>query len=170
MGLLLGIEHLDKVLNDFLLPFEAYAELGPDFSYFYGDSSIWYSLAVADRPGRLYMDFVKSLAPDIKCDIFLISFLHELGHHETLDLISHEDEIYSQDMKDFINETIEKNRNDDDVYAAMNSLYFNLPDEIIATQWAIKYIRAHEQELSVFWSKVQKTLMYIYEINNVEVA
>ena len=84
---LLGIDKINAVLNKFLEPFEAYADLGEEFSYWYTDSRIEYNLVVIEASTDYFMQNFNRMAPDLNCDPFLASFLHELGHHETLDFI-----------------------------------------------------------------------------------
>lgn len=166
--MLKGVKLLDNILNEFLEEFDAEAGIGPDFAYYYASSYIQYTLAVSDKASTYFMNHVHSLAPDIKCDVFLISFLHELGHHETCDELSDEDEIFSRDTKETINLTLKMG--DPVVEEAAHSLYFNLPDEAAATAWAIQYIRDNSEKVAALWERVQAAIMLIYELNDVEVA
>jgi hypothetical protein len=165
-----GVNLLNNILNEFLEPFDATAKIGPDFCYYYTDSTIQYALCISEKADRYFTNHIKRLAPDIHCDTFLISFLHELGHHETIDEISESDDRFSRNMKDTIDDTLESPDGSDPVVEeTMHDLYFNLPDEAAATAWAIDYIRTHVEEIKVFWERVQAAIMLIYELNEVEI-
>ena len=46
--------------------------------------------------------------------------------------------------------------------------YFNLPDEIVATEWAVNYARTHRTELRELWEKVTDALAEFYAKNITE--
>jgi hypothetical protein len=43
--------------------------------------------------------------------------------------------------------------------------YFNLPDEIVATAWAVEYMREHEEEIKIMWEHILKAIHKFYEKN-----
>ena len=43
--------------------------------------------------------------------------------------------------------------------------YFNLPDEIMATAWAVKYMKAHEFEISKMWAVMRDAILTFYDLN-----
>ena len=66
-------------------------------------------------------------------NVFALSILHELGHHYTVDLFSDEDwESYATQK------TLE-----DLEGSELHQAYFNLPNEQIATAWAVELYRAN---------------------------
>ena len=77
----LNTEKLDKVLTDFLSPFEVTVCMGLDFSYFVEKKLITYSLLITEQADKTFSFFVKSLFPNVSTDIFIWSILHELGHN-----------------------------------------------------------------------------------------
>lgn len=157
MKTLKGIEKINHILNDFLEPFECEVEVGPDFAYYYGSSTIMYSFVVSERMDRLFMGFAKSIGLKADIDIFLLSFMHEWGHHMTLEDLSDGEYKYSQDIK----ETLSSSDADCDIY-------FNLPDELAATTYAIDYINSHEKELKLWWeTKLQPAIIEFYKLNEV---
>ena len=128
-----------------------------DFSYFYIDSSIEYTFVVSERMNRLFMEYAKSIGLKTKIDIFLLSFLHELGHHETLDEIDDDDEEYSRLIKENLNSD-----NDDNC-----KIYFALPNEKMATEWAINYINNNTDAIKNLWDQLQPAIMKFYAVNNI---
>jgi hypothetical protein len=47
--------------------------------------------------------------------------------------------------------------------------YFNLPDEILATAWAVNYARKHPKKCAKMWRKCEKALHKFYAKNLTEV-
>ena len=159
---MLNTSMIDKVLNDFLEPFEATAEMGDTFCYCLGSSTINYTL-IEEPEEKYFLNHVFSLAPDLKgYNGFLISFLHELGHHYTLDELSEEEVNESLDTKRRINNEYTDGRID------LQEEYFNLPDEAVATNWAIEYIRNNRKKIDEFWSKLLNVIIQFYESNITE--
>lgn len=164
-----NVAEIDKILNDFLVEFDAVCEMGTDFCYWTSDSLIHYSLVVSDRHNTHFMNNFHKLAPDIKCDVFLASFLHELGHHETIHLIDELDEAYCRDFKEMLSERLENEKPTEENEAEIYQQYFDLPDEYEATMWAIEYIRENPEKIKNLWNKVKTAIMNFYIANNVEV-
>lgn len=152
----LNTSAIDDILNKFLEPFEATAFAGYDFAYFYKKSEIMYSFVTDARMDKLFMLNAKNLGLKCKIDTFLLAFLHELGHHETLDQIEDQEADYSRDVKKTLTST------DEDCI-----IYFNLPDERAATEWAINYIHNHAEELARLWQDLQPAILNFYQINNI---
>lgn len=122
---------IDNILNTWLEQngFDCTVEIGTDFAYYYDQSIITYALVVPSRMEALFMDFAKRRGLQVDCGDFLMSFFHELGHHETLDLIDDGQYVEAQETKKKLTDS-----NED------TEIYFNLIDEITATDWAISYI------------------------------
>ena len=147
------INELNEELNKFLEPFGVYAKYGSDFFFYWEDNHIEYGFLTCERIDKLFHKFaVEELGLNYNVDTFILSFLHELGHSETLDEIDAEDEIYSADVKETLTDSDE---------SCMT--YFHLPVEIAATQWAVDYINEHPTEIRNLWNTIQPIIMKIYE-------
>jgi hypothetical protein len=129
---------------------------------------IRYALFVEDVQDEAFLTFAKSLAPDIECDIFLLSLLHELGHHETEDDY---DLDYQLDEYDRLCATMSLVRELDadnvDAIAKIALEYFQLPWEQAATEWALNYMRDNKAEVAAFWKKLSKAIKRVYRLNKV---
>ena len=90
---------ITDVLNDFLKPFDCVAYLGTDFCYHTATNSISIALFVTEEADRSFNDFIKTEFPEIDASLFIWSFLHELGHHETED--DFEDEDYDDELENY---------------------------------------------------------------------
>ena len=54
--MLKGIDEINKVINEFLEPFELTAELGTDFDYCFLEDKVHYALIVRDTSSKLFME------------------------------------------------------------------------------------------------------------------
>lgn len=110
-------------------------EESDEFSYWYQDSRIEIAWPQHENPenSQLKADFIAYINStyhiDIsnKVDYFVFSLLHELGHHMTMDSLDETDlqeELVTRRL-------IELTEND--------SLYFTLPSELAANDWAFEH-------------------------------
>lgn len=156
-----GIENIENILNKFLEPFECKSELGSDFSYWYSESLICFALAVTESNDIDFREFCKELQPELHCDIFLLSFMHELGHHETLDEWNDEEYLDMKIQKEQINKMKVSQRE-------KNFMYFNIPDERRATEWGLQYIMEHKTEIALLWNRLQQAIFQFYRLNDIK--
>ena len=137
--------------------------LDADFYYHTDKEKVFFSLLVADRADRCFKAFIhKQYGYEVTTDIelFVISVLHEMGHHKTIFSMSDELYNFSEDEEKRIN--IELTKHDtDEVY----SRYFYLPAEIIATDWAMKWVKKHPKKFAKLSSEVQALLNDFYAKN-----
>lgn len=137
---------IDAVLNDFLKQqglhdeLNAYYDPTCDSYYQYGSDMSRVVLGgmtnkVADE---IYMRFCKDLGLKVDIDVITMSFLHEVGHHMTLDFLD-EDEISESEWT----KVILRITKDDSEYTEEDYMkYFNCPEEFEATWDAIKFCNA----------------------------
>ena len=149
-----ALNNITDILNNFLEPFECYAVPASDFAYYIASNRITYALAVSDKHEKTFMNFVHDLFPDIKADVFLWGFLHELGHHET------EDDFEDDDWKFYYSKLRQKFDNDYD--------YYNLPIERAATEWAGRYMINHTKEIKSLWNKLVPAIKNFCKMMEVE--
>ena len=147
---LLGLEELTKTLSVFAEQFNCTVTPDIDFFCYFAENRVTYALVTSEKSNNAFMNRVRSLYPDINADVFLWSFLHEIGHIETGDEISEPEwkrisEIKSTELT--------------------HEVYFELPDEYLATEWAACYMRQHPEEISTFWTAVQHDIMEVYRLN-----
>ena len=163
------VSKINQVLNEFLAEFDAVCDMGSDFCYWNSESLIHYTLVISERQNTHFMDNFNKLAPDINCDVFLASFLHELGHHETLHMFDDADEAYCRDYKEMLHSRLINEIPIGEAEAEIYRQYFNLPDEYEATMWAIEYMRENADKVKELWEKIKVAIMDFYKANNVEV-
>ena len=148
-----GMDKLTNVLDKFLEEFECTSIVDTNFYCLTVSNVIAVSLVVSEKNSSSFMSRVNRLYPDIHADEFLWSFLHEVGHIETINTLD-DDELY-------FSKTQKKNEN------ITNEVYYELPDEFAATEWAANYMRENTEKVAKFWNEVQSVIMDIYKINNI---
>ena len=156
------LNNIKAVINNFLFPFELECDFAEDFGYYPIHNLISISLITIDRSSKNFLSFVNKEFKEVKADIFLWSLLHEIGHHETWDLLTDNELELSAALKEAItnNENITDNGRD--------LIYFYTPDEYAATEWAANYMIENSQEIKEFWEKLQPLILDIYNKYNIE--
>jgi hypothetical protein len=150
---MLDTSMIDKTLNEFLAPFECHALLGKEFSYNDSDNTIAYAVAVETTSNQEFLESVYNFhKPQVKCDVFLWSLLHEIGHHNTLYYF----EDWELDKYIALRSKIEKG-------VVPTEAYYRCDVEWDATEWAVKYANTHQNELKKQWEKIQNSLMTFYK-------
>ena len=92
-------------------------------------------------------------------------FLHEVGHHETIDDWTPEEQEEFDAKKDFIEELYKAKQD-----KKISYLYFSLPDEYAATCWAADYIRENPEEIEALLEELKEVAKVFYKLNEVELA
>ena len=139
---------MNKAVSAQLAPFGiAKAKYNPDeYSYSFKKNRIDYKLTNNKIEDKWFREFLKERFNYNVTSDLMISLLHEVGHS-----IANE-QIY-EDIQEFC--LAEKFRINTEMMVAetedegrkLTFQYFNLPDEIMATQWAVNYAETHKQEV-----------------------
>lgn len=161
-----GIKALNKAIQTEVEMFGIEKIRMADWAYYSTDYSIEYTLIEERVEDLLFLDFVKERFNYIPINSFMLSLFHEIGHHYTYDEATESDIIYDfcQNEKD----RIEQEMQTATTKRKMKKLefeYFNLPDEIVATAWAVDYMRNHEAEVEEMWENILKAIHKFYEKN-----
>lgn len=125
---------------------------GSDFAYFWANDTIRYSFVTVAYQDELMKEFWFEHGLKYECDIFLMSLLHEIGHYKT------EDEWSNAESNRFAKM---KTKCDADTKEG-NFAYWNVPDELKATEWAIDFINSNPEKCKAFWTECRKRIMDIY--------
>lgn len=160
-----GVNELDKVFTNMLKGFGiSRVVLGQSYAYYWQSEEISYQV-VHKTEDEWFNEFVWKRF-HVKLHPMVLSLLHEVGHHYTLDDV----EGSLNDFCDSEKERIEKDMGRVKGNRAKKRLefeYFNLPDEIIATHWAVTYARKHPFMVKRMTKTCEKAIKKFYKINNV---
>lgn len=152
------MDRITDLLNEFVktIDDELVVEVGSDFAYYPARNVITYTLVVSEYGEESFLESVEFFQPKVKCDVFLWSILHEIGHHETIDELTESEQLDS----DFIKLFVENG-------AVSKELYYTCPDERAATGWAVQYAESHITSLAKFWTQLQTAIMDFYKANEI---
>lgn len=159
-----GLDTLNKTVSTQFAPFGLSARLSDDFSYLWETEEITFKVN-STLEDDIFEDFVKDCFGFFGHP-FLISLLHEVGHHFTLDSISQSCYDYCAEQKERINaemlsaDTLEKAK-------ALEYQYFNLPVEYLATEWAVRYCKENAETAYKIEEEILKALNNFYKENNI---
>ena len=166
MAKLKGMKKLNKAILSEVQRFGIKkVDCEPEFSYAWKDEKIGYKVVV-DETDNYFDEFVNDRFDfPVEYD-FIISILHEVGHRKTGDDIQ-------GDLYDFC--LAEKERlfdlialeADEEKIKKYYFQYFNLPDEIMATQWAVNYMKKHPRITKKMMKNMGDAIQDFYKINNV---
>ena len=136
-----------------------------EYSYIFEDESITFKLTEGTIEDKWFAEFINErFGYEVKYP-FIISLLHEVGHHKANDEI--DGAIYNFCMAEKERISAEMQDADADKSKALEWQYFNLPDEIMATQWAVAYAKKHPRIVEKMWAEMAVALMEFYRVNGV---
>ena len=166
MAKLKGYKKLNNAITAQFTPFGITgAVLGTEYSYVLNDSHITYKITEGDIEDLWMAEFVaERFGYEVK-NIFIFSLLHEVGHHLANDEIVDAIADFCDNEKIRIGEEMEENAGDMDIQKKLEWQYFNLPDEIMATQWAVNYAKAHPRKVNKMWKECEKAFHEFYKKN-----
>ena len=159
-----GVKVLNKAISKELAVFGIKKAICyTDYSYLYDEEMVTFKLTENTLEDKWFVEFIKERFDyDVRYP-FIISLLHEVGHHKA-------NEEIAGDIYDFC--TMEKERISAEMETAdekrskqLEWQYFNLPDEIMATQWAVNFAKAHPKKVKKMWKTAQQALLEFYEKN-----
>lgn len=122
---------LEKKITNFAKKFGIHrAFCGEEFFYVIKDEDIEFSIYTNEREPA-HIEFINNkYDTDIADWYFVFSVLHEIGHHQTIKLLTKED---------WIIESIVRRKHN-------QIAYWNLKAEDLANRWAIQYLIDHTEE------------------------
>ena len=166
MKKLKGIKKLNKAISKELKPFGIpCAFMGTEYQWYIDTDKIEFKITENEIGDQLFVDFIKDyFGYDVEYS-FIISLLHEVGHSFTYNNLDDEEINFCDDEKERIDKEMEKAKTYEDVKELMYQ-YFTLPDEIVATEWAVNFAENNPQLIEKMWRKCYNALGKFYEDND----
>lgn len=162
-----GKKKLNKAILAEVAPFGIQSvKLSDEYAYYYEDESISYKLdcgAVEDEWFNEFLEERFSYECKNSAESFVLSILHEVGHHKANDEIEGAILNFCNTEKERID--IEMQYADAEQSRVLEWQYFNLPDEIMATQWAVNYAKSHPRKVKKMMERMRASLMEFYMAN-----
>jgi len=161
-----GKAKLNKAIGKELAPFGIKgAKVDTAYAYFCDDATVTFKLTENAIEDKWFIEFIKERFDyDVRFP-FVMSLLHEVGHHKANDDVDGEVYDFCIAEKERIEREMETA--DDDRSKVLEWQYFNLPDEIMATAWAVAYAKAHPKKVKKMWKNMQEALLTFYEKNGI---
>lgn len=139
-----------------------------DFEYSFVKDRVGWSLVENAYAQEDFISFVNDrFNYEIGRYNFIASILHEVGHAKNNDDIVDSVQDFCIDEKEKIAKEISKATDREEI-KKINYKYFSLPDEIMATAWAIKYMKKHPRIIAKMWDEMWSAILDFYEKNHLE--
>lgn len=135
-----------------------------EFAYYWDTETITYKLTDGELEDKWFNEFIEERFDYKVKNSFVISLLHEVGHHKANEEICDAIAEFCEAEKERIEEAM-KNAETEEECKKLEWQYFNLPDEIMATQWAVNYAKKHPRIVNKIWRQMQNALVEFYKAN-----
>lgn len=145
---------LNKAVSAQLAPFGINkAKYTGEYSYSFEKNRVDFKVDNSAIEDKWYNEFLLERFRYTPTNDFIMSLLHEIGHAKANENIV--DDIYEFCINEKARIGIEMMvAEDEKTGRALSFQYFQLPDEIMATQWAVNYAEAHENEIEEMWNAI----------------
>jgi len=162
-----GLRKLNKAVTIQLQPFGIEkAECLDSYAYYRDSNRITFKLTEDTLEDRWFTEFVKErFNYNVKYP-FIFSLLHEVGHHMTDDDLDDMTYDFCEGEKAYIDAEMQT-ATDIRKCKDLEWKYFGLPDEILATTWAVEYMQSHPIKVEKMWSEILVALEKFYRKNGV---
>ena len=152
-----GTKKLCKAVSAQLKPFGiTKARLSTEYSYVFADGSVTFKITEGAIEDIWFNEFIEERFGYHVENTFIMSLLHEIGHAKANWEIEGAIQDFCLAEKERIAENMAESYNDFETQKILEWQYFNLPDEIMATQWAINYAKKHPKKIRKMWHKILK--------------
>ena len=159
-----GAKKLNETVTKQLKPFGIKkAVCANEYAYYFDKDMVTFKLTENTFEDKLFKKFIeKRFGYKVKYP-FIISLLHEVGHS-----------VNNEEIVDSLYEfcIAEKKRIEEEMQTAdakrskeLEYEYFNLPDEIMATAWAVDFAKNNPKKVEKMWKKCEKGFHKFYAKN-----
>lgn len=168
MAKIKGLKKLNKAITAQLAPFGIKkAKFANDYAFYWAKSLITYKITENETEDIWFKEFVEERFNYEIPDAFLFSLLHEVGHYNTIEEVSDCIQDFCFSEKDRISDEMQKIETTEQA-KILEWQYFNLPDEIIATAWAVDYAKNHPKKVKKIIRELHKAFCDFYAKNEIE--
>ena len=154
------LQFLKKTIDRYI---ESFGVVSGGFSYnmefyCYPDERqrVYYSPIIVNECEASFKEMFRQLGLKEEIGIFTLSLLHEIGHCMTEEFLTKEEYDYSWEIKHELEEG-------EDVTDEKRFIYYALPDEHLASMWALEYINSHLKEVRHFDNLMKKNFKSFYD-------
>ena len=144
------ITRLNKILTKFVKKFGIdKAIYTGGYSFSYEDNTLEYKVTNRTWGDVWFEEYVEERFNHTVKNSFIMSILHEIGHSQANEEIEGAilDFCLNEKFRIDVEMLVAENEEDEETAKILSWQYYNLPDEIMATQWAVNYAETHTEEL-----------------------
>ena len=160
-----GERAINRSLNSWLRKYgftARVAQMDTDFYWYTESNTIGYSLFQTVHSQEEWDNLLTELNLRYEVDSFWTCFLHELGHSMTWGSFTEEEIEENYRDKEWLEES------DESSFAeSVHSLYFHLPVEIAATEWAVRFINTNPNAIKELTRMVVPKIERFYKLNKI---
>ena len=161
-----GTKKLCKAISTQLKPFGiTKAVLSTEYSYVFADGSVTFKITEGEIEDIWFNEFIEERFGYHVDNTFIMSLLHEIGHAKANWEIEGDISKFCDLEKERIFKGMEEYAGNREEQKILEWQYFNLPDEIMATQWAVNYATKHPKKIKKMWKEFEKAFHEFYEKN-----
>lgn len=165
MARLKGKNKLNNAVATQLAPFGiTNAFLGTEYAYYWQEEKVSYKITYTIED-EWFCEFINERFGLEDICPMVVALLHEVGHHMTDDDLGDTVQDFCIAEKERIDREMETA--DEDYSKVLEWQYFNLPDEIIATAWAVNYIKQHPRKVAKMAKILNTALGTFYKENGI---
>ena len=142
-----AVDNINEIIAKFLSNYGKVKVIcSTEFEYNTTKDIISWSFLTSERQDRTFCDFFERELKCPKCNSFIYSIFHEYGHKMTLGSFTELDwDLYQLNL--------------DELYGVCDGderdyLYYHLPIEIAASQWAVNFIKLHYDEIVLWFNDI----------------
>lgn len=136
--------------------------LAVDFCYYGETNVITFAPVIDNELGKIHTNWIMEKYNEDFSDPYLywlFSLLHEVGHAVTLSDLTYEDLEFEYYMREILeNGWLDSTEE-------TSTVYFTLPAEILATEWAINFMNNNKEWTNKKLRKVFESLRHFYKKN-----
>lgn len=118
------------------------------------DCHIKWSFLYSDMHNKLFEKYLTLLGLTVELPTFLLSVLHEVGHHKIGNINKYSEMVDITKYKKLLNIT---KKEELDLL-----IYYNIPEEYEASKWAVSFINSHKHSLIVLSYILYPFINYVY--------
>ena len=167
MNKIVGIRTLNKAITEaFSSITDVKFRWAEDWAFHYDKNMVTYALLENTIEDIWFNAFVEERFGYKVENNFMMTIMHELGHYVTGDDI--DGMVYEFCLKEKTRISEEMQTADAERSKELEWQYFNLPDEIVATAWAVEFMTKEAEDVEAIWQKVLEALHKFYEKNITE--
>ena len=159
-----GLNELNNTLKNIFKEFNIseFYSAEDEFECEFEDRKIGYTLVENLPHNNYYVEFVKKNFHYEPIVPFMLFIFHEIGHLYTTNATL---SAYSEKRRTELYEKMGTPDLPNGQFKCYEFEYFRLPEEIVATAWAVEYMSTHEEEVLELWKKVYNALQVFYKLN-----